>query len=536
MPDAEPSNMPRLPMVLLAVVAHGLLSVFAYAPFDQFYLAWVAVIPLLWLSATATTPLRAFGRGYLAGFTYFCGNLWYLWFIGFWPMLGTFVYLALFNGLFAVAWRPWAQRSSVLVTGLMAAVMWVAVDYLRAMLPFGLPYIFLGHTQLPLLPAVQIADTLGAYGVTFLVVLVNASIYFAWKHRRQAKPTGLLSVTTGVIVACTAYGFLRLGEQDFTEGPQIALVQPDLPLLNTEPPDDVALMAWLIDASRDAADASELDLVVWPESSTPAINVESRRFGLGGDYGSLIAVTHGAISSISAGGPDFLVGGSYRLWEVDEDRLVQAVDRRNAVYHYAEGQQSQDRYDKRALMPFGEYIPLSSAPPPLSFVYDFFNLFNPWGGDYSLTPGKREVVFDINGTRAVTPICFEDILPWRTREMVYQDGFKAADLIVNVTNDGWFRGNQMAQHLQAAAFRSIENRVPMVRSVNTGVSAFVDPDGRIASQLPAAEAGVLVGRPMFDTRTSPYGRIGDAFAVICSTLSVIGIIGLRLKTRKKTLA
>jgi apolipoprotein N-acyltransferase len=138
----------------------------------------------------------------------------------------------------------------------------------------------------------------------------------------------------------------------------------------------------------------------------------------------------------------------------------------------------------------------------------------------------------------VTPICFEDMDGVLVRRMFAPDasGRKRAEFIVNITNDGWFKYNEMPQHLQAAVFRSIENRVPTARSVNTGISGFIDSDGRKSDLIPPGEAGTSVATIALDDRVTFYTRFGDVFAYLCAgataVLAAVGIIQW-LKTRRK---
>ncbi len=521
--------MTSVSLILIAGVA----SFFAFAPFGQFYLAWVAAVPVLWLVATSRSWWTAAVMGYGYGVVYFGGNLWYLWYIGLFPLLGAMFYLAFYPALFALLWRPMAKRGGLTaVVG--GAVTWVAIDWIRAHVLTGLPYVFLGHAQHPVPALTQIADATGVHGVTFLVLLLNGLVWQAIVHRGRMKPVLPTAGVVGAVAAAVlVYGWFRLAERDFQEGPRVMLLQPHFELLNTEAVDDVALINWLAGETVAAMRRQEspIDLVVWPESSVPPLNPETRGLSFAGKYGGLIRETHELLRQLSDSGPSLMIGGSYRSdWRPDGDRL-KSFDKRNSVYFYEDGEQSTLRYDKQHLFPFGEYIPFGEQPVPIRWMHGFFQLFNPWGEDHSLTEGTEDTVFEVAGVRIIAPICFEDIVARRVRDLAYDGATKRADLLVNVTNDGWFRGNQMAQHLQAAAFRSIENRIPTARSVNNGVSAIIDPDGRVRSFVPAATEGSVVGPVLLDSRSTLYGRFGDLFAYLClvatAGFTIIGTISRR---------
>ncbi len=274
-----------------------------------------------------------------------------------------------------------------------------------------------------------------------------------------------------------------------------------------------------------------------------------------------------------------LVGAHAADWEpytgADGQRYIRPVHEYNSVFLYhADGRQDSKRYDKVHLVPFGEYIPYIESVPWL--MQAFLKYLSPYPFDYTLTPGSQYTVFSVrwpaggmaatSGTgkggavppysgrthpapevggahparlRLATPICFEDTLPEVCRDMVYGGGGRRrAELLVNVTNDGWYPGTyEPWQHLQLATLRCAELHVPMVRSVNTGVSASVDSTGRIQAELPTNEWGVLpveVGGP---GPVTPFGRWGMApvwgLAGLTGVLTVAGVIRLRRASARK---
>jgi apolipoprotein N-acyltransferase len=227
-----------------------------------------------------------------------------------------------------------------------------------------------------------------------------------------------------------------------------------------------------------------------------------------------------------------LVGGHTMLPDTENGRPIWS--RRNSAYLFdPSGAQSPLRFDKIHLVPFGEYMPFRESFPPL---YRFFNLFNPYkGGDYTVAPGKELTVFPLSpgGPRFVSAICFEDVdSQLMARMFAGPGGTKRADFIVNLTNDGWFATPQMQQHLQLSVFRCIENRVPTARSVNTGVSGYIDSVGRVHDTVPANTTGVRVARLGLDARVAPYTHLGDAFAFTCIAAAV-GTIGWGLRNGMK---
>lgn len=265
----------------------------------------------------------------------------------------------------------------------------------------------------------------------------------------------------------------------------------------------------------------------------PPLNKSARERAMDFRNGDLWTDAHRQIMDI---GHEFnvalLVGG---LTFDDWDRDLNAHDRRNSAFFYeAGGLVSGLRYDKIHLVPFGEFMPFKQSFPAL---YQLLTKFSPYDYDYSLTPGDREhlTVFSVKDCRFVAPICFEDIDAWLVARMFRAEEGKRADLIVNLTNDGWFKANEMPQHLQAAVFRSIENRAPTARSVNTGISGFIDSIGQVHDLLPEGVEGVSISQVSLDNRYTLFTRWGEWFSFVCAGWTSVLVVGnvIRWLTAKR---
>jgi apolipoprotein N-acyltransferase len=268
----------------------------------------------------------------------------------------------------------------------------------------------------------------------------------------------------------------------------------------------------------------KIDLVVWSETMMEALNAMAR---LQDQYPQFQEV-YDKISGLAADNRvAILTGGDYFGDWKDEVRGDQTYrvpeDRRNTAYLFDRDGRMDDspghRYDKIHLVPWGEFIPGKESMP---LLYRLSVALGPnYYTDYILQPGDVLTVFHLKARgqdwRFVTPICFEDIDARLCSAMFRptDGGGKCADFLVNLTNDGWFKANENSQHFQAATFRSIENRVWTARSVNTGISGFIDSEGRGSDLLPARVAGTTIGRIMIDRRLSFYTRFGDVFAWAC---------------------
>jgi apolipoprotein N-acyltransferase len=542
------------------LLASVLLLSLSFAPVNQFYLAWVGLAPWMLVVAAARTRKAAFAWGFAGAWMFFLANMWWLWFVTPPGMLVLTLYLAFFWGMAAIIIRAvlYAQPGAILYplsSILIIATTWTAFEWLRGNVSFlgnqGLPWLYLGQTQSPLLVMCQIADVTSVLGVTFWVAMVNALVVVVCLNRKQFRRTipAVVGVTT-ILIAIGAYGAFRMSQQTQRPGPNVLVVQSNYKQSNTG--EKGAPVAEIVDfhvrMTRDAlrqlaSRGEQVDLVVWSETMMPPLNRSALEEARGSRQGEVWQRAHDEIARIASEfKTSLLVGGILHDDWQERDGFLVPQDRRNTAYFFGPGGQlSETRYDKIHLVPFGEYIPFKHSIPPL---YRLFIKLGPnYYEEYALTRGEGFTVFELahtgdNGSsRFDTPICFEDIVPSMVARMLYdpQTRGKRGDFLVNITNDGWFRANQMAQHLQAALFRSIENRVATARSVNTGVSGFVDPLGRVSGTVPAETEGWSARRLTLDRRVAPYTRIGDAFPITCVAVTagvcVAGFVRNRRRSR-----
>jgi apolipoprotein N-acyltransferase len=414
---------------------------------------------------------------------------------------------------------------------------------------------------------IQIADLFGQHGVSFLVAMTNglAVDLLTWVPWRR--PAGRKRLAPAPVVACAlwaacmvgawSYGRYRLRETAAVEKDaatlRIAVVQTNVPQDNKDAgseqqrdADWSRMLAW---TARAGTTEPKPDLIVWPETMVPqALNPAAvahyREPGFGGrdDHGTIAAFARSLRCALLVGAD---AGMDWQPVTLDGEQYMLPARRYNAAYLYhPDGSQDTRRYDKIHRVPFGEYIPWTDGRPALKKL--FLRYLSPYGEfDYSIEAGARPVIFDLPGhgkaakaVRFATPICFEDAMPHVCREMVYGDqGTKRADVLINLTNDGWFAGtDQPWQQLQIAAFRCVENRVPMARSVNTGISGFIDAAGRVTRLVKVNGKSVNVeGWAAEELRTDPrrtlFGRIGHA--PIHGMMAATAALCLFAATRKR---
>jgi apolipoprotein N-acyltransferase len=546
--NPAPLNVAAIVALLLASM---ILITAAFAPAGIFFLAWIGLAPWLIVVHRAPTAANAFWWSWLGGICIFTANLWWIGAVNVPGLFALMAYCGIYWAL--LGWLIRAARvleKPAAAACLAVAAFWTAGEFIRAHLFTGFPWLLIGHTQTPFLPICQIADTLGAYGVSFWVAMVNALAAMILIGRGMRSLASAFLMTALVTAAAIGYGLWRMGQSTTTAGPNVLVVQSNYPQSNAgekSAPDD-ELLRFHVDQTlqgiKDAAPA-HMDLAVWSETMMPPLNraslielTQAWPCELGQDIQQALSELSILAAREQMG---ILTGGRYcdgwAMTQVDDKMLPQPADSRNSAYLFQPDGTFSDlpggRYDKIHLVPFGEFIPFHYSIP---ILYRLFLALGPkYYADYELHDGSDNglTVFRLQTRgsagltagdspgpavwRFVTPICFEDIDARLCARMFrpQADGRKRADFIVNVTNDGWFAPTESAQHFQAATFRCIENRVPMARSVNTGISGFIDSDGRSSRRLAAGTSGASWSRIMPDSRLTVYTQWGDWFAWCC---------------------
>jgi apolipoprotein N-acyltransferase len=551
----------RIGLLLLGVA----LLTLSFAPFGQFYFSWVGLVPWLLVLRRVRSQRAAFCWSWLAGIIFFTANMWWLWNVTGPGMVALMFLQGLYWAVAALVirgagllGREATPARSPLASVLLIASTWVAFEWLRGNYPLnGLPWLFLGHAQTPVLYLCQVADSTGVYGVSFMVAAGNAFVALLALNRFKLDRLGPASIAVATMtMVALGYGFYRMSERKpLRPGPTVMVLQPNYPQSNTGEKGAAAdeLVDYHVNHTLEALRQSKepVDLVVWSETMMPPLNERARALSRGRNYGRFLEETHERLAQLAReNGAGLVVGALYEDASIVADpkaaggeRVVE--DKRNSAFFYDRaGRMSDDpadRYDKIHIVPFGEYLPFRETMP---ILHSLFVALSPYPEDYFLTAGGENAitVFRLDEQkprtlpstapaagpfRFVTPICFEDIDPllvakmFRHRRDPSRPAGKQADFIVNLTNDGWFKANQMPQHLQAARFRSIENRAPTARSVNTGISGFVDSCGRVQGLIPAGTEGSSVQSLQLDLRFTLYTQFGDVFAVACAAVTAV---------------
>ncbi len=473
-------------------------------------LGWVALAPLcLAVARTAARPaplgMRPFLLGLTTGLVAFAGTV--SWtsdvlaiFGGLnaalaWALAALLIaYLAVYPALFSLALTTALVRGGLPALAL-APVIWVGTEWLRGTLFTGFPWVLLGYSQADAIAPLQVTSLVGIYGLSGLVACPSAALALLLVPDRRRTRTRL--VGAAVLVALplmgAAWGQWRVQGEALLQGPVVraAVVQGNIPQDEKWDPAhrDAILNRYLL-LTRQAAQQG-VELAIWPESSTP--------FVFGRDA-ALTAAMRDGLADVRVPivfGTDEVIGPK----EFYNSAMVMDADGRIA-----------GSYRKMQLVPFGEYIPVR---PLLFFAEPLVEGFS----DFSA--GREVTLLPIGEHRLSVAVCYEAVFPWLSRHAVRE----GSQLLTTITNDAWYgRSAAPYQHFQQARVRAVETGRYLIRSANTGISAIIDPYGRIVVQSPLFETGTWTGDVRWLDGITPYVRIGDSLAWACTMVTVILLV------------
>jgi len=499
-------------------VLSGAILVFCFPTFDFFPIAWIALTPFL-ISLWNKKPSEAFRAGFYMGIPYFFGTLYWIYHsinyygnVPFIPSLAIVfllcMYLSLYTGVFALLFS-WKTATTRLPALLLAPVLWVTLEFIRSYALTGFPWSSIGYSQYRFLHAIQFSDITGIYGVSFLVVAVNgaAADFFIIKNRLRAMPLfplsqtiiggGLLSI---FIIAVFIYGYWRLNEGPSGRPIRVNIIQGNI---EQDRKWDSAYQREVFETYKDLSQATSTiapSLIVWPETAVPF-------------YFDSDTVFTQELIDFQQRLKTYLLFGSIRVRESSTETGSKNILTNSAVLLAPDGKPT-FIYDKIHLVPFGEYVPFRK----LLFFVDKLVVGI---GDY--VPGEHYI-------RAETPdgsfgvfICYEIIFPGLVRKFYSKGG----DFMVTITNDAWFgRTAGPYQHFSMAVFRAVENRKPIVRAANTGISGFIDSNGKILGVTPLFQKTAMTMDLLTNNKRSFYSKYGDLFSYLCIVTTVLLLINV----------
>ncbi len=524
----------------VAAAVSGLLVALAYAPFNQGWLIWVALTPLmaaLWLDSRHSQPRSLSWKrmallGWVAGLVMFGLQFFWITTVTGIGWVAVTAYLALYPAAWAaitgVLLHParfcgadgkpaWLASSKNLLIAAGTATAWCALEWLRGMVFTGFSWNGLGvalHTN-PFF--IQFASLTGVGGLSWMLVLMNSIALATVKRvtlevgRISIRPHYDFNLAIALVVGVFTYGIYVVGIPVETVTIKIAAVQPNIPQDEKWDPEQEEEILQRFQSLSDVAAATGPDLMVWPEAATPrGMFGDQRNFDFVADIADLIK-------------GDFILG----TLDFDEGKEYNA-----AVMVNSQTRKLQS-YHKLHLVPFGEYLPLRGIFPPFEWI----------AGELiprDFSSGEEVKLFTMNtpALQVAPLICFEDTVA----RLVRRFAARGAQLMVNITNDGWFlESSASRQHLANAVFRSAETRLPMVRCANTGVTAIIDHRGRVTQELAEPETGkpfmqgVLSGTVDVPVRPVPtfHTRYGELFSIMtCLATLVFVVVGVTRNYRQ----
>lgn len=513
----------------------------ALPPLNWHWLAWVAPVPWLMLTRMEALPgTRSYRKLWLAGMVFWLLAVHWIRLphpLNYLAWFALTAYLGLYLPAFVLLTRTGVHRWRIPLV-IVAPVVWTGLEWIRAHFLTGFLMASLAHSQYRVPVMIQLADIAGEYAVTFLIMLVAASVataIYQATHPKRAKSrwlavTGAALPAVAALVLAVGYGFANAASSTSTShpGPRIALIQGNTPAdWKMDQTRQEEIMREYIGLSRDAVaqstsrDGRAVDLVVWPETafrqtlftaqegfSPPPSRVHPSALSAAKNDLAELTRQLGCAALVGIDRVEFLPGDTDEI-EYNAFNSVVLVNKAGEIA---------GMYDKMHRVPFGEFIPLADWFP---FLYDLTPLT---GG---IRAGTAAAVMQLEDGTLLSPnICYETVVPHLIRrqrnDFVAKSGSPPTAL-VNVTNDAWFWGSsELDMHLACGVFRAVETRTSLLIAANGGLSAHVDSYGNIRQVTPRSEGAILlVDLEAANADGSHYVDFGDWFAGLCVLCCVI---------------
>jgi apolipoprotein N-acyltransferase len=511
------------------------------------------LVPLLALIRSDISTRTLLFSAYVCGFLFFLLALKWMRVahpMMVWAWIALTYYCALYFPLAAWVLRRLDRKYSLPFT-LTLPIVWTSLEFFRAHFLTGFPWYLIG--------IIQIADLGGVYAVSFVVLAANGFVFelvarngrFASLMRTPSSFAIKNLTLQGTFVfalfgATIGYGYWRMSQANFREGPRVALLQTNVSqdvknAKNDDSDDGVAAAGTIVQQTKDLTDTilrehQNPDLIIWPETTctedwleaapgTPLVDLPT-------ELPSGIQSRQRLMNNIASYSQAHVLLGlnTYEFCREGERR------RYNSALLVCRDGKDYCHYDKMHRVLFGEYVPFRETMP-------WLQTFTPYDHDYSLSEGENWTHFRLptrNGDyRFGALICYEDSVSSLARHYAREDdGQPPVDFLVNMSNDGWFRGTEEhEEHLAVCRFRAVETRRAVARSVNMGISAIIDGNGRVTA-LPRDSwsaskkvAAAFTAAVPIDNRRSWYARVGDWFAASCAIVALAGLVGTFARRR-----
>jgi apolipoprotein N-acyltransferase len=501
----------------LAVLS-GIFLFLSFPRYSVGFLAWFALAPLL-LALKNKSILASLGIGFITGLTYYIGIIYWIshvivtyghlpcW-LGLVIMLLLASYLSIYVALFSAGVAYF--RKNNISDMLSAPLLWTTLEYIKSHLLTGFPWENLAYSQYLYKAVIQIVDITGIYGLTFVIVFINVILNDCLSSEKTQKVI-VKEFIAGCVVFTVLYGYgvFRIEEVRqriiTSDNLEVLLVQGNIDQsVKWSPKYQVETINIYENLTR-AENINPGGLIVWPETACPFFFQD-------------IDEKHLRITDIAKDAKSYLLFGSPSYKRDGKNQLIYY----NSAFILSPRGNILGRYNKVHLVPYGEYVPLRSIFPFIDKLTAGIGDFQSGEGFYPLSIGSHSLG---------TLICYEAILPEASR--IYKKN--GAELLINITNDAWF-GETSApyQHLSMTLFRAIENRLYLIRAANTGISAIIDPIGRVVDRTRLFEKDNLKGTVKFSKIPSCYSKYGDIFVrLIILTTILLFIYSIKRTVKEK---
>jgi apolipoprotein N-acyltransferase len=525
----------------LFVLSAALLT-FMEVPWGFGGLAWFCLVPFILACKPEVNLWRLIWVSYVVSSAYWLINLHWIGYVTVPGYVLFCLYLGLYWPILAVLVRHFRSRWKWLSLCVVVPFLFLGAESWQGILITGFSWRLLGHSQYENLRLIQIADILGAAGVSLLVAMVNgllAELIIEFRKGKGLKAVNFAKtlVVATILLLAVIYGQYRLkqGSEFIENGPVLGSVQPNIPSNIKELADEgEPILNWLLGPSNACFEAGA-KLVCWPE--TMVLTTLNQSFLNLCKEDSDPKKFHKIICEHSKKNNGYLIVGAHSTELEMKDQEWQIKNRSNSAFLYRpDGIQDEKIYNKIHLVPFGEYIPGKET-----FIYKMFKLLSPYDYDYHLIRGEEYTVFamETDGRKYHygAMICYEDTDAKIIRKMVVdENSVKKIDWLINISNDGWYvdykdgkviPSGELSQRTAITVFRAVENRISIIRSVNTGISCLIDSTGKIRDgflkgNLPLKAMdregveGWFVDRVSIDKRVTFFSKHGKVLDFCCA--------------------
>lgn len=461
--------------------------------------AWVGLVPLM-IALRVANVRRAALQGLIAGIIYYAIILRWVALFGTLPWLLLTIYQSLYLAVFGVLYVRVAPQRIGKLGYLAVPAAWTALQFLRSLSPYAFIWGNLAHSQANCLPIAQISSITGAWGIDFLICFVSLAISAAIDNKpRSVKPLYAAAALVGGVLI---FGMVSLrGFEPDYHGRKIAIVQGNMKNDFNPIPNFIPMAIEKYSRLTQIAAKSRPSVILWPESAIPT------------DISDGYIIN--TIADIAVASNTCLLVGGYEVPDPIDSSCIY-----NALLAFDASGELTGSYRKVHLVPYGEFVPLRNK---LRFLERYGIR------DEDLCPAKEHVLIDTPIGKIGASICFESTFSHISRNETY----RGAEVLCVVSNDAWFQRTSAAeQHLMMARLRAIENRRFLLRAAGTGISAVIDPTGRIRHQIGLFEEGIITCEVTQSHDLSIYTLFGDWLPYASIVVALIGLVSAPVKLRR----